>query len=139
MLRFNIATKTLASLSVLLLLAVTTFGQKEIQCRDLPEREFYLNLRLEAPARLTDFSGNTIYYSITTKNQVLAGLSIDVDDSTMFSYGFKKDYKKGLSQIVFCADTRQVIAVYRIGELSRTKFESKREMDDRKEKYQKRS
>jgi hypothetical protein len=120
----------------ILFLSVAVFGQKEKQCRDLPAREFYLNLRMEAPAEFTDFSGNKIFYNVSTGNEIVTGLSIDVDDATKFPSGFEKDFKKGLWQIVFCADTRQVLVVYRIGQQIKVKFESKKEMETRIAKYQ---
>lgn len=127
--------KTLIWLSILFL-SVVAFGQREKQCRDLPAREFFLNLRLEAPAKITDFSGNRIFYNVSTRNEVITGLSIDVDDATAFPSGFEKDFKKALWQIVFCADTRQVIAVYRLGQPDKIKYESKKEMDARILKHQ---
>ena len=126
--------KTLTWLSILIL-CVAAFGQKEKQCRDLPAREFFLNLRMEAPAKFMDFSGNKIYYNVSTSNEIVTGLSIDVDDATVFPSGFEKDFKKGLWQIVFCADTRQVLVVYRIGH-EKVKFQSKKEMETRIAKYQ---
>jgi hypothetical protein len=127
--------KTLILLPILLL-SGAAFGQKQQECWDLPEREFNRNLRFEAPAQLTDFSGGKIFFNIPTRNEIITGLSIEVDDKTIFPRGFEKDYKKGLWRIVFCADTGRVVIVNRIAGEEKIKFESKKEVETRLAKQQ---
>jgi|SRR6185369_4083055 len=89
---------------IILLLSVGAFAQ---ECRN--DAGFIAPVRFTYPAKITDYSGQKIFFSISTKNTVFVS-EMDTDAKTQFPAGFEKNFKDGLYFIFVCEDSPRVVA-----------------------------
>jgi hypothetical protein len=107
------------------------------QCRDLPTMEFFDRLRQFPPISIQDFTGEKVYFTITTKEQVFI-TEMDVDDKTRLPLNFEKIYKQGKFILYYCEgrDQNTVLLIVK-DEPSDIKTETKAAMDKRLAKQRK--
>jgi hypothetical protein len=123
----------LSAVILTLLLSFSAFAQ----CRDLPTMQFFDRLRQFPPITVQDFTGEKIFFTITTKEQVFIS-EMEIDDKTRLPLNFEKIYKQGKFILYYCEgrDQNTVLLIVK-DEPSSVKTETKKQMDARLAKQRK--
>lgn len=96
-----------------LLLILTLTLSAFADCRTLHGREFYANIRISAPAQLTNWDGHKLDYVVSDEKSVVV-TSIDFTDFTEFPKDFGKTYKDGKWWLFTCADNGELLWVAKV-------------------------